>query len=338
MRGSSKRKWIIIISTIVLLLSGSVISYGYYQYNQLFKRIYSPLDEEYVPPVLGMGSASNSESNKLNVTPLTEKKAIEKPKILAPFTMLLIGIDTRGEEQSRSDSMFYAVVNPQKQSLTLIPITRDIYVNVPGHGMEKMNHAMFLGGVPLLKLTLENFMGVPIQRYVTVDFEGFRRMVDEIGGVEIDVKKRMKYRDPTDGTNINLKKGLQRLDGKNALYYARYRKSDIGRDDTDEERSARQIELIKAILQQGKEKFSIFRVFSFMDIAGDHIKTNLNQKEIEQLVPIYKNFSVDQIQSTTIAGVGKRMPYGKYRLYFYVVSEKEKERIKSVINEALKAD
>lgn len=324
MRRLSKKKWIMISISAVIVLIGTVGVYAYYEYNQLFNRIYSPLDEETIPLHIGYGSATNP-------TPQQE----ETPKTIQPFTMLLIGIDTRGEEQSRSDSMFLAAVNPSKQSLTLVPITRDIYVDVPGHGMEKMNHAMFYGGVPLLKKTVENFFDIPIQRYVTVDFEGFKRLVDEIGGVEIDVKKRMKYYDPSDGTNINLKQGLQKLDGENALYYARYRRSHIGRDDTDEERSARQIELIKAIIEQGKDKFSIFRIFSFFDIAGDHIKTDLTKKEIEKLVPMYKSFSPDLINSTTIAGEGKRLPYGNLHLYFYVVSDQEKGRIREFIKDAL---
>lgn len=324
MRRLSKKKWIMISISAVIVLIGTVGVYAYYEYNQLFNRIYSPLDEETIPLQIGYGSAANP-------TPQQE----ETPKTIQPFTMLLIGIDTRGEEQSRSDSMFLAAVNPGKQSLTLVPITRDIYVDVPGHGMEKMNHAMFYGGVPLLKKTVENFFDIPIQRYVTVDFEGFKRLVDEIGGVEIDVKKRMKYYDPSDGTNINLKQGLQKLDGENALYYARYRRSHIGRDDTDEERSARQIELIKAIIEQGKDKFSIFRIFSFFDIAGDHIKTDLTKKEIEKLVPMYKSFSPDLINSTTIAGEGKRLPYGNLHLYFYVVSDQEKGRIREFIKDAL---
>ncbi len=324
MRRSVKKKWITIVG-IFLVLIGSLGTYAFYQYQQLFNRMYSPLSDEKSPKIIGIGSATNS------ISPKTEATKI----IIQPFTMLLIGVDTRGEKQSRSDSMFLAVVNPGRQTLTLVPIPRDIYVKVSGYGMEKMNHAMFYGGVTLLKQTIENFFDLQIQRYVTVDFEGFKRLVDEIGGVEVDVKKRMRYYDPADGTDINLYKGIQKLDGKKALDYARYRRSNIGRDDSDDERSARQIELIKAIMEQGKEKLSIFRIFSFFDIAGDHIKTDLTKKEIERLVPVYKGFSVDQLRNTTIEGDGKRLPYGKLHLFFYVVSDLEKERIKEYIREAL---
>lgn len=329
MTRTRKKKVMITVITIMLLLIGTISSYAFYQYNQLFKRIYRPLGEQSNPPLIGVGAASNpvQTSNKA--------QELEKKKTMKAFTMLLVGIDSRGEEHARSDSMFFAIVNPGKQALALIPITRDIYVEVPGHGMEKMNHAMFYGGVPLLKQTLEGYFGIPIERYVTVDFEGFRRLIDEIGGVEIEVKKRMKYYDPTDGTNINLYKGMQTLDGKKALDYARYRRSNIARDDTDEERSGRQIELMRAIIEQGKEKFSLLQVFTFFDIASEHIKTDLSKEEIEMLVPIYKGFSAEKIQTTSIAGEGKRLPYGNLRLYFYVVDEEEKERIKAYIKEAL---
>lgn len=300
--------------------------YAYHSYNQLFIRMYEPLEASPPPPLIGNAVAQSDDAT----APKQEEQAT-----ISPFTMLLIGIDARGEEHARSDSLFVAVVHPEEQRLSLIPIPRDLYVNVDGHGMEKVNHAMFFGGVPLLKKTLEDYLGIPMQRYITVDFEGFRRIIDEIGGVTVDVKKRMKYTDRADGTNINLQKGVQVLDGKKALDYARYRRSDIARDETDGERTGRQMELIKAILEQGKEKFSIFRILTFMDITGEHVKTDLSKKEIKALVPRYKNFSTDDIQTTGIAGIGKRLPYGNTRLFFYVVTDEEKARIRTYIQEHL---
>jgi LCP family protein required for cell wall assembly len=328
MVGAKKKKWLLIIFTGIALLSLSVVAYAMYQYNQLFNRIYHPLEEEPEQLPIGTGSAANPN---LHSTPNQE----EQKEVLKPFTLLVMGIDSRGEEHSRSDTMLYTVVNPNSQKVAIVPIVRDIRVEIPGHGMQKMNHSMFLGGVPLVKKTVENFVGIPVQRYITVDFEGFKRVIDEIGGIRINVKKRMKYTDPTDETYIDLKKGWQTLNGQNALYYARYRKSDIGRDDTDEERSDRQIEVIKAVFEQGKDKLSVFNIFSLMNIAGDHIKTDLSKKEIEMLIKNFHHFSADQVISTHIAGEGKRYPYGKYRLYFLDVNDAERQRIKEFLKNAL---
>lgn len=328
MNGARMKKWIVLTFSAIFLVLGSVGGYAYYKYQQLFQRIYEPLQEEnttnssYIPKTLSSPPILSQNPGPSN--------------IVEPFTMLLVGVDTRGEENSRSDSMLLAVINPDRKSLSLIPIPRDMYVQVENHGAEKLNHTMFYGGIPLLKKTIEQTFGIHIHRYMTVDFEGFKRLVDEIGGVEIEVKKRMKYTDPTDDTFIDLKKGVQVLDGEKALYYARYRKSDFGRDDSDEERSERQIELIKAIIEQGKDKVSVFKIFSFFDIAGDHIKTDLTKDEIQLLLLTYRDFSPDQIEKTTIQGVDKRLPYGKYLLYFYLVDDEEIARIREFIEERLK--
>ncbi len=329
MINATRKRWRLAIVVFIVILIASIGSYAYYVYDQLFTRIYGPLTEEDISPLINIRSTTQP-------TKSSQKTEVTKP-IMEPFTMLLIGVDSRGERHSRSDSMFLAAVHPEQKRLALIPIPRDLYVLVQGRGMEKVNHAMFYGGVPLLKQTIEDYFNIPIQRYVTIDFEGFRKIIDEIGGIQIDVKKRMRYYDPADGTNINLKKGVQILDGEDALHYARYRRSNIARDDTDEERSARQIELIKAIIEQGKEKASIFRVFSFLDIAGDHIKTNFTKKEIETLLPIYRSFSNEQIETTAIVGEGTRLPYGKLNLFFYVVSEEEKERVLTYIQHILQS-
>lgn len=328
MNGSRIKKWLVLTLTALLLLIGSVGGYAYYKYQQLFERIYEPLQED--------ESVTNPQPSPMFYKPPIIIDNPNPSTILDPFTMLLVGVDTRGEKNSRSDSMFLAVINPERKSLSFIPIPRDMYVQVENHGAEKLNHTMFYGGISLLKKTIEQTFDIHIHRYMTVDFEGFKRLVDEIGGVEIEVKKRMKYTDPTDDTYIDLKKGLQILDGEKALHYARYRKSDIGRDDSDEERSERQYELIKAIIEQGKEKVSIFNIFSFLEIVGDHVKTDLTKDEIQLLVMTYRDFSPEKIEKTTIKGVDKRLPYGEYLLYFYIVDDDEITRVREYIEEKLK--
>jgi LCP family protein required for cell wall assembly len=325
MKLTKKQKWIVGVLTGIILISLSALAYGVYEYNQFFSRIYEPID--------------NDHDRDSDLLPIGSGEAIgngnEKENKMKPFTLMILGVDSRGEKKSRSDTIILSVVNPQTKKVTLISIPRDTRVEVPNHGYEKMNHTMFLGGVPMVDETLESFFGIPVQRYVTVDFEGFRRIVDELGGIEIDVKKRMRYRDPTDGTDINLKPGLQTLNGEDALDYARYRKSDIGRDDTDFERIARQQEVIRAIAAKAKEEVSIFNIFTFMDIVGDHVKTDLTKKEIEMLVKEFQGVSGDIIESINLAGEDKYLPYGEYKLYFYVVSDEERERVKGLLEQAM---
>ncbi|MCF6092591.1 LCP family protein [Microaerobacter geothermalis] len=319
------KKFFLYMVTILILSSFFLVGYGAYQYNTLNNRWYQPLNP---PSVEDHGTTGTDHSSEPQ--PVTEREPME------PFTILMMGVDSRGEKNSRSDTIMLAAVNPEKQKVLLFSLPRDTYVNIPGYGYEKLNHSMFFGGPGLVKQTVEKFLDIKIDHYVTVDFEGFRLVIDELGGIEIDVEKRMKYIDPTDGTNIDLQPGEQILDGKNALDYARYRLSSIGGNDSDFQRMERQQKVIKAMIDKGTQFTSLFKVFSIMDIMGDHVRTDLTQKQISTLITRFADFSSDKIETTDVRGVSQRMPYTEnLSLWFYVVDDGEKARLKEMIEKVL---
>ena len=131
----------------------------------------------------------------------------------------------------RSDTLFLVIFDTKNKAASLLSVPRDTRVRIKGHGWDKINHAYAYGGRELTQKTTEELLGIKINNYVMVDFKGFVGLVDAIGGVDINVEKNMYYYDTWDGFRIDLKKGMQHMDGKTAIQYVRYRdeEGDIGR-------------------------------------------------------------------------------------------------------------
>lgn len=147
--------------------------------------------------------------------------------------IIVLGVDERAEEHDvgRSDTLFVVMFDTNKKAASLLSVPRDTRVRIKGHGWDKINHAYAYGGRELTQKTTEELLGIKINNYVMVDFKGFVGLVDAIGGVDINVEKNMYYYDEWDGFKIDLKKGMQHMDGKTAIQYVRYRdeEGDIGR-------------------------------------------------------------------------------------------------------------
>jgi len=147
--------------------------------------------------------------------------------------IIVMGVDERPEEYDvgRSDTLFVVMFDTNKKAASLLSVPRDTRVRIKGHGWDKINHAYAYGGRELTQKTTEELLGIKINNYVMVDFKGFVGLVDAIGGVDINVEKNMYYYDEWDGFKIDLKKGMQHMDGKTAIQYVRYRDEDgdIGR-------------------------------------------------------------------------------------------------------------
>ncbi|MBN2556553.1 MAG: LCP family protein [Anaerolineales bacterium] len=174
-------------------------------------------------------------------------------------TILLMGLDYRdwetGEGPARTDSMMLLTVDPISRTAGMLSIPRDLWVEVPLYGYGRINTAYFLGerdrlpgGGPALAVdTVENFLGIPIQYYVQIDFTAFERMIDELGGLEIEIMEDELRVDPIGPDNtVYLDSGVQTLSGPVALAYARARYTDQG----DFDRANRQQEVALAIRDQ----------------------------------------------------------------------------------------
>jgi len=156
------------------------------------------------------------------------------------INVLVMGVDARkGEKMARADTMMLCSVDTEKNLVSILSIPRDTRVRVPGQGWEKINSTTLFGGPSLAMRTVSDLLGgIKVNNYVITNYDGFKDIVDALGGVTIDVKERMYHEDPQDGGiyTINLKPGIQRLNGDKALQFVRYRGyalGDIGRAATE---------------------------------------------------------------------------------------------------------
>lgn len=165
------------------------------------------------------------ESDKENKEPSASENGTKN--------FLLIGVDSRGEEESRSDAILLASYDPSGESIKLVSLMRDSYVKIPDYQYmySKLNHAYYIGGKDLLKNTIEQNFGVHIDHTAIIDFKGFPAMLDAIApdGIEAEVSSAM-----IEDMGLDLEPGKQKLKGSDLLSYVRFRhdgQSDFGRVD-----------------------------------------------------------------------------------------------------------
>ena len=353
---SLRRLFLLLVLSLVIGI-GSLLTLSVYQFKKMTHQWFEPLlHQEQArandPIAYDHGSEAEMPRNQQptneqeskpilpyaadeSVRPKPKPELPPKNKPLTPFTILLIGTDSRAGEMARSDVTMLAAVNPQRQSVYLLSIPRDSLMDLPGRGQDKLNHAMSFGGPLLVKKTLERYFSIAIDHYITVDFTAFRKIVDEFGGVEITVHKRMKYTDPADDTYINLYPGKQVLNGKQALDYVRYRKSDIGREDTDSERMKRQQEVIRALADKGFSWRTVIKTFRLMHILGQHIKTDLIEEQIASLLVAFYDQKQRVIDMEQLRGYDRQLWVNGVRRWFFLIDAGERNRIKQRIKAEL---
>ena len=174
-----------------------------------------------------------------------------------PLSIIVLGRDTRGSYNGNlTDTMILITLNPQSKKVSMLSIPRDTRVVPPGDTRERKINSVFKedGGKQgeLLRKTLESIYGIPVNHYMSFNFDGFRQVIDLLGGIEVNVDKRMIYHDPTDGTVIDLNSGLQTLSGEKALEFVRHRHDDRGQSyySSDFDRNRRQQDVLKAVLRK----------------------------------------------------------------------------------------
>lgn len=226
-------------------------------------------------------------------------------KVSGVKNILLIGTDARSsDEDGRSDSMIVLSVNSKKNRIVMTSILRDSYVEIPGHGSNRINAAYSYGQEDLLIQTIEQNFKIPIDAYAKVDFFSFIDIVDAVGGVEIDVSEEEKewvnaYLNETNellgkefGDGYLTSAGVQTLSGKQALSYARIRY--IG---TDFQRTERQREIITAVAAKAKT-MGPTAITKLMDSVLPNVKTNMKHSELTLLAMksiMYVGYDMQQI-------------------------------------------
>lgn len=202
--------------------------------------------------------------------------------------ILLIGSDSRGEEHARSDSIMIAHYNQKTQQLKLVSLMRDMYVDIPEHGKQKLNAAFAFGGPELLRKTIKQTFDMDINYYAVVDFQGFSKIVDIIApkGIEVNIPYEMSY-----GIGMKLQPGKQVLHGKKLLGYVRFRHDRL----SDFGRVQRQQEVLGKLKDQAISIHSIVNLPRILGLADPYIDTNLDTGTI---LAIGKGLMIGKSQKT----------------------------------------
>ena len=200
-----------------------------------------------------------------------------------PFFVAVIGSDARPGvcepvERCLADSIHLIGINPKKRAAGIIGVPRDSYVEVPGQGSHKINDALFLGGPELVVDTLEQLADVEVSHSFLTSFEGFRHMIEEVGGLEVEIPYAMS----DSASGASLEAGVQRLDGQTALAFARNRKSTPNGDFSRTENQG--LMILAALSQLRKEvRKDPARLFTWLIAGARYIQTELTLADLFEL-------------------------------------------------------
>lgn len=193
----------------------------------------------------------------------------DEKQLDSPVNVLLLGSDSRGEEQARTDTIMVAHYNPKTHKIKMISLMRDMLVAVPGHGQQKLNAAYTYGGPELLRETIKNHFGLDLHYYAIIDFEGFEKAVDLLvpNGLEIDVAQEMSH-----GIGMTIEQGKQQLHGKELLGYVRFRHDRL----SDFGRVQRQQEVMTKLKDEALGLQSVVKLPELLDLLHTYIDTNID--------------------------------------------------------------
>ncbi|MDP4096958.1 LCP family protein [Paenibacillus sp. P96] len=276
---------------LFLLIVGAVAGglYAYYISNQVEAVLDTGIDKE-VPK-----------------TELAEAK---------PLTMLLLGTDYRPEHQTYlSDVVMVVTLNPNTKSATMVSLPRDTKVELDGYRSRKLNeyYPIFkskektsgISAEAEMKTMISKYMNINIDYVSAINFQGFRDIVDELGGVNVTVDKNMCYRDSADGTDINLTAGDKHLNGDEALDFVRYRKSNCSpktaaSDDFD--RNKRQNQVLHALIDQMQSFGGIAKLGNVIKAVDNNLTTDIESQQMKNMLTTYWNISKDNVKYRPVGG------------------------------------
>lgn len=276
--------------SLFLVIAASLAVYGNYMLGKINYRTEHPTLSQQEAESIKQGELelidpTGDEEIEENVTvpPINIKPAEKSEGVL---NILLIGQDRRpGQGTQRSDSMILVTFNKSSKEITLTSIMRDQYVNIPGYGNDKLCHAYQYGGMPLLNQTLYDHFGIEVDGNVEVDFSGFEKIIDLLGGVEVELtSKEAKHLNKVWGWS--LEKGKNLLSGKEALTYARLRSID-----SDYNRAERQQKVLMSLFEKYKTQ-SLSNMLSLTEELLQLVTTDIPQNQVMKYVlELFPTFS-----------------------------------------------
>ncbi|WP_368297487.1 LytR family transcriptional regulator [Cytobacillus firmus] len=253
--------------------------------------------------------------------PIEREKSDKRPEKITlakkePFSVLMLGVDERSGDKGRSDTMIVLTVNPNDKSIKMLSIPRDTRTEIVGKGFEdKINHAYAFGNEEMSMATVENFLDIPLDYYIKVNMEGFKDIVDAVGGITVNSSLSFNQ------GSYQFTEGSNNLDGDAALAYVQMRKQDpkgdFGRQD-------RQRQIIQGVIKKG---ISINSLTNFDDIfgaLGKNVRTNMTFDEMKDIQKNYRD-AAGNIEQMTISGNGQTIN----KIWYLIVSNDEQQRVQN---------
>ncbi len=238
----------------------------------------------------------------------------QAPLIMADrINVLLLGIDRRGGQGwgYRTDTIIIVTVDENNKTAGMLSIPRDLQLEIPGYKEDRINTANVYGessrypggGPALLKRTIEYNFGIPIDYYIMVDFQGFEKIVDTLGGIDINVPRALhdtQYPDPLPGdpyhyTTIHFDPGLQHMNGKRALQYARSRMST-----SDFDRAKRQQQILVAIRDKALNLNLLPKLPSLIATMGSMVKTDMTPDDMIRLARLAPQIDMENVKQVVL--------------------------------------
>ncbi|WP_413508744.1 LCP family protein [Carnobacterium maltaromaticum] len=252
----------ILIPIMIIILAG--VTYGAKLYAEAKKTV----DDSYYE--LDRDKASTSKGNEIKVNPIEDT-----------ISVLVMGIDDDSARQlgsARTDALIYLTINPKEHKINMVSIPRDSYTTIVSkkyNGKDKINSAYTYGEEQATIETVENLLNVPINYYVTFNFDSFLEIVNALDGIEVDVPVSFTDTNTLGTGEVHLEKGKQLLNGEEALALARTRHID-----NDIKRGERQQLILQAIVDKAMNVGSINKYSDVIKAAGKNMRTNLKFNEM----------------------------------------------------------
>ncbi|MFE3576840.1 LCP family protein [Lysinibacillus sp. NPDC059133] len=278
--------------------------------------------------------AADSAHEKLEGREVSALRDSKVEPIHDNVSILFVGVDDsdnrgQGSDHSRSDALVLATLNNKTHTIKMLSIPRDSYVYIPKvKYRDKITHAHALGGTLTTIETVENLLDIPIDYYVRMNFNAFIDVVDALGGIEAEVPYALHELDEFDKFTINLKPGMQHLNGSEALALARTRKQD-----SDIERGKRQQEILTAIINKVASVGSISKYDDVIQALGDNMKTDMTFDQMKSFLS-YLTKGVPRIDTLNLEGTDD-MSTG---IYYYQLDQKSVNETKEILKNHLGLD
>ena len=270
---------------------------------------------------LQQAELSTEEQKVFSKEETVTAKNLNLPELKRPVNILVLGIkvissdlDEQGIKYTKrnvgyhhlvnsfeglSDSMLLLRFDPQKEKVSVLSIPRDTRVYIDGYGVQKINHANKHGGPALTAATASELLGgINVDRYVRVNVQGIEKLIDALGGVTVNVPKDMKYNDFSQHLYIDLKKGIQHLDGDKAMQFLRYRYDGYG----DISRVQRQQMLMRSAVEQTLKPATVVKIPKILSVIQSHLDTNLTVRELMALSNFASNTDRSNVKMMLLPG------------------------------------